>query len=44
VSRPPWYRRAALELRNVAITVGLGLLGIAAVVGVVILLTRVATG
>ena len=40
----PWYRRAALELRNVAITVVLGLVLIAVVMGVVILVNRIVSG
>ncbi len=40
--RPPWYVRLGIEVRNVAIVVALGLVVLAALVGVVIGVTALA--
>jgi len=40
----PWYRRAPLELRNIAIAIVLGFVVIASAIGAVILITRLVTG
>jgi hypothetical protein len=39
----PWYRRAPIELRNIAVTIVLSFVALAVAIGAVILVTGIAT-